>query len=260
MAQATGPSVTAKDLLVYIGLPLAGAVLGHLWTRYRRRLATLRWTAQVQTMAFATEDFGWGKVEILYNGMPAGNLHIINVQVVNDSSTDLTDVELDILANDGTSVLRSGAQVAGTLNPIPFASGYAAMAAQSATRTLTPAELAVWGRRADFTIPVLNRDGVVDVRLWAVRADYAIPAVSVHCNHRGVRLRHEPPARQFGGVNEVRAGLLGIMVGIVVVVLTVRAMGGNTWLGVGAWLVGASGLWIGAAVLKVWRWVSRMAS
>ncbi len=254
-----GSGITAKDWLIYLGLPLVGAILGHLWSRYRRRLTTLRWTAHSQAVAFGTEDLGWGKVQILYEGQPAGNLHIVNVQIVNDSQRDLADVELNLQANEGTRVLRSAAQVAGTVNELPLAGGYAAMLAESGKRPLTDAELATWSRRSDFHVPVLNRGSVVDARLLAMRADYAAAAVSVHCNHVGVRVRHEPPAVQFWGVHQGWAALVGLIVGCVVVALTVRANGG-TWLSVGgAWLVGSGAVVIGAGIIRAWRWLSRMA-
>jgi len=101
--------------------------------------------------------------------------------------------------------------------------------------------------------------GVVDVRLIAMRVDYAAVAVSMHCNHVGVRVRHEPPVVQFWGVHQGRAALVGVTVGLVAVSLTVRANGGTWWSIGGAWLVGASGVLIGAAIIKAWRWLSRMA-
>jgi len=259
MSPPNGSGITAKDLLIYLGLPLVGAILGHLWTRYRRRLTTLRWTTHSQPVAFGTEDLGWGKVQILYEGEPAGNLHIVNVQIVNDSQRDLVDVELNLQTNEGSRVLRSAAQVAGTVNLLPFARAYAAMLAESGKRELSTSELSTWVRRSDFHVPVLNRGGVVDVRLLAMRADYAPVAVSVHCNHVGVRVRHEPPVVKFWGVHQGRAALVGLVVGWVVVALTVRANGG-TWLSVGgAWLIGSLAVVIGAVIIKAWRGLSRMA-
>jgi hypothetical protein len=259
MQQGSG-GISAREILIYVGLPFGGAVVGHLWTRYRRRLATLRWTVHGQPIAFATEDFGWGKVEILYNGQPAGNLHIINVQVVNDSQIDLTEVELDVQMSEGTNVLRSAAQVQGTVNLLPFAGGYATMLAAAGERALTAGELATWTRRSDFRVPVLNRGGIVDLRFLVTRADFATPTASVHCNHAGVRVRPERPAQQLWGVNQARASLVGLFVGLVAVEIIVRAGGGN-WAGVGvAWLIGAVGAAIGVVVVKTWRWISRMAS
>jgi len=131
--------------------------------------------------------------------------------------------------------------------------------AQAGTRTLTPQELVIWSRRSDFTVPVLNRGGAVDVRLFVTRTDYTAPVVSVHCSHLGLRLTHQPAAVQSFGVNQQRAAWLGLLVGFVVVAATVRT-GQATWLGaLVPWLTGASGILLGALITHVWRWISRLA-
>lgn len=256
---AVADAFTAHEWVIYVGLPVLGVVVGHLWTRYRGRLKALRWAAQFQPLAFATDDFGWGKVEILYNGAPAGTLHVVNVQVSNDSQTDLANVELDLQTNEGTFVIRSAAIVRGAANGLVFAPAYAGALASFGHGLLTPLEVANWSRRSDFVVPVLNRGDVVDARLLVQRKDYLPPTVSVTCNHLGVRIKHQKPAQQFWGVNQALASWVGFFVGLGVVYATVRA-GGATWSGaLVPWLTGACGVLVGAALTKGWRWLSRMA-
>src|SRR5688500_9793677 len=100
MVQISSDFTTIPSWVPFIGLPVAGAVAKHLWDRYRGRLATLRWTVTYQAMAFATEDFGWGKVELLYNGSPAHNLHMAYVQLQNASSRDLANLRVDLNADE----------------------------------------------------------------------------------------------------------------------------------------------------------------
>ena len=123
-----------KELLLYVGLSVAGAIVGHLWTRFRRRMTTLRWTAQYQPMAFAMQDSGWGKVDILYENQPVRNLHIITAKVTNESQIDLQSVELRFQLNEGTLVLRSTAQLTGALDALPVAPAHGAILAKSGKR------------------------------------------------------------------------------------------------------------------------------
>ncbi len=249
----------ARDLLVFVGLPVLGAVAGHLWLRFRRRLARLTWTAQYQPMAFATEDLGWGRVQILYNGQPAQNLHIITVQIVNDSQVDLAAVEFNVQASEGTMVLRSQAVVRRTIAPLPFAPSYAFILAEAARRPLTPTELAEWGKRSDWQAPVLNRGTIVDARLLVARNDLLAPTVTVYCNHLGVRLRHQRPAQEFWGVNLLHAAVVGLALGMLGVLLLVSS-GLSMWgVGAGAFGLGAFGSVIGAVAVRVWRWVGKLA-
>ena len=258
MRQLPVDLLTPKELVLYVALPAAGAVIGHLWTRFRSRMATLRWTAQCEPMAFATQDFGWGKVEILYDNQAVGNLHIITVRITNESQIDLQTVELHFHLDDGTFVLRSMAQVVGALEALPFAPEYAAMLATAGQRELTAAEIAVWGRRSYFTVPVLNRGASIDVRFLVGRSDHITPTVALDCNHLGVRVRHEPPAEQFLGVSQTLAAWLGLAFGFGVVVIVVRAALA-TWSGAtAAWLAGVLGVVVGAGVIWAWRGVRRL--
>jgi len=209
-------------------------------------------------MAFATEDFGWGKVEILYNKQPAQNLHIITVQVVNESQNDLSAVELNMQVSDGTIVLRGMAQIRGSLDALPLAAGYAAVLAEAGKRKLTDPELAILSKRSDFLAPVLNRASVIDARLLVARQDHLTPSIVLQCSHLGVRLRHEAPAVQLWGVNQQRASLAGLLIGFLVVVVVV-SKGGATWAGgLVTWLVGAFGIALGAAAVLLWRLLMRL--
>ena len=250
----------SKELLLYVGLSVVGAIVGHLWTRFRRRITTLRWTAQYQQMAFATQDSGWGKVDILYDDRPVRNLHVITAKVTNESQIDLQSVELRFQVNEGTFVLRSSAQLTGALNVLPFAPGYGAMVAEAGKRELTEAEFALWGRRSNFLAPVINRGASVDVRFLVSRPDDATPAVILECNHLGVRVRHKPPAEQFWGVNQTFAAWLGLLFGFGVVLVIVRA-DLATWMGaISTWLAGAFGILVGAGLVWAWRGLRRLAS
>jgi len=253
-------AIGARDVIIYAALPAAGAVAGRIWSRLRRRLARLTWTALYQPMAFATEDLGWGRVQILYNGQPTQNLHIITVQVVNESDTDLAGVEFNVQASDGTIVLRSQAVIRGTLVPLPFGPAYAAVITEAGRRQLTPPELAVWGKRSDWHAPVLNRGAIVDIRLLVSRNDHLTPTVAVYSNHLGARLRHRPPAPQLLGVNQLHAALVGLVVaGSGAAVLA--ASGLATWLVAGsAFVLGAFGSVIGVGAIRFWRWLRKLAT
>lgn len=50
-------------------------------------------------------------MEVLYDGKPTGNLHVVSVQITNESQTDLSNLELITELNEGSFVLRSAAQV-----------------------------------------------------------------------------------------------------------------------------------------------------
>lgn len=248
-----------SKVVLGVVLSVLGAVAMHLWTRYRRRLAVLRWSAQHQPMAFATHDFGWGKVDILYNDQPILNLHITRVQLQNASSKDLESVEVRIALDQASGVLRSAASLRGSTDAFPFATNYAEAVAKSHDGTLTPDEIAHWTRRSDFQIPVLNRGAIADFTLFVSREDYATPEVSVECNHLGTRLLPRPLAQEVFGVRLGQAQVAGLVTGVIV--LAFLYLSPLPWLVVVAisWMLGLMGLSVGAGVVRIFRWLGRMA-
>jgi hypothetical protein len=70
-------------------------------------------------MAFGTEDFGVGTVEVRYNGTPVLNIHSTRIQIQNDSNRDLTDLEVNVRFSEGTWVLRSFGSVTQSVQQIP---------------------------------------------------------------------------------------------------------------------------------------------
>lgn len=69
-------------------------------------------------------------MEVLYDGKPTGNLHVVSVQITNESQTDLSNLELITELNEGSFVLRSAAQVRGSASLLGFSGGYAAILAR----------------------------------------------------------------------------------------------------------------------------------
>lgn len=198
-------------------------------------------------------------MEVLYDGKPTGNLHVVSVQITNESQTDLSNLELVTELNEGSFVLRNAAQVRGSANLLGFSGGYAAILAQAAKRALTQPELDVWSRRSDFMAPVLNRGGVVDIRLLVTRNDKMPPVAAMRADHLGVRLRHEKPAQQFWGVHQGRASIVGLVIGLAASVEVVRLGIASPLGAVLPWLTGALGVLLGAGLIKAWRWISRLA-
>lgn len=249
MDLGSGPEKFAK----LVGLPVLGAVLHHLWSRYRARLIPLRWTVQYQALALTTDDTGWGKIEILYDGQPTRNLHLATVQLQNASSRDLANVRIDAAVDAGSSILRSSGQLRGSLQYFPFAPEYGGILDEAMKRQLTPAEIAFWSKRSDFVIPVLNRAVVADFRFLIVRGDYALPQLTLGCEHVGVRLTHQPLAAETWGVRQQQAQLVGL-------IATGGIAAGAAWFhiapwGIAAvsWAVGLCAILIGAVLVRGWR-------
>lgn len=248
-----------KDTLIYLGVLAIGAIGHHLWERYKHRLATLRWSVSLQPMAFGTEDFGWGKVEITYDGSPTKNIQIATVELQNASSVDLENVRVDVLTDAETLVLRRSGALRDSLQPFPFSPAMSAIWKEASQREATPAELAYWNVRSEFAVPVLNRGAIATFKLLLSRSDYATPTVTAYCVHPGSKLEHRPLEEEIMGVGFRRAQRAGILLTLSIAVVATLSPAPR-WLAVAvAWLGAAYALRIGAIVIKALRALGALA-
>ena len=99
------------DHLLATGVGAAiGVLAAKIWQRYLQRMVTIRWSVTHETLAAGGDDPRWGRVEILYNGNPAGNLlQWCRVEIENESgSRDLSDVVVSLQYDQPEPEILSG--------------------------------------------------------------------------------------------------------------------------------------------------------
>lgn len=240
---------------------LVGALLGHLWSRFRGRVQTLRWTPQVQRLAASGSDQHLGTVEVLYNGSPADNLYLVGVQVVNDGNRDVENFELQIGFRDGTFFLSGSAQLKSSLRVLAWSSDFAQSfdAALTKGEDLTPSEREPLITNRFYHIPVLNRGHSIESAFLVHAPPGVIPQPIVQALVAGVRLKEEPPKPAVWGVRQDLAGIIGLLGGTAaLVVLGLYGLVPGWPVVTLAFVIGAFGQLIGVAVVKVWRAVLRL--
>ncbi len=244
-----------SQILVGIVVFLFGALVNHLWNRYRRRLRCLRWSAEYHRLAVAAEDVAFGKVEVLYNKAPATNLHLAAIQLQNESASDLQGVVINMACLEGSTILVSQGALAGSLQNIPFTEEF--------NRALSNREhpnLAYLTTHRDYRIPVLNRGATANFAVLLHRNDALQPNLTVACDHIGVQFRRQAPAAMFWGVPLVRAQIVGLVASFISAAV-LAALLVSTWVvGLGSWAFGVLMLAFGAMIIKGWRSILRLLS
>ena len=240
--------------------PAGGAVLGavvvQLWRQYLQRMVTVRWSVTHETLAAGGDNPTWGRIDILYNGNPAGNLlQWCRVEIENESgSRDLSDVVVSLQYDQPEPVILSGGgYLEGSRKWLSWAPSFAAeidhyWALPVADRPTSTDLL----HRRDFVIPVLNR-GAKAIFLFLVRPNVSNPTLRVYCDHLNVRLKHRPTRPMILGVVQAHASWTGLGVGYLVAVALAMSLT-NIWVAVSvALLVGWFGQLLGVAVIRGWR-------
>ena len=184
------------DHLLATGVGAAiGALAVKLWQRYLQRMVTIRWSVTHETLAAGGDDPRWGRVEILYNGNPAGTLlQWCRVEIENESgSRDLSDVVVSLQYDQPEPEILSGV---GSLEGGNQGFSWTPMFTAELTSYFElpvadrPPSTDIF-RRRDFVIPVLNR-GAKAIFLFLVRPNISNQTLRVHCEHLSVRLKHRP--------------------------------------------------------------------
>jgi hypothetical protein len=247
-------------LFILVGLPLLGALGGHLWTRFRDRLARLYWSANHTPMAFATEDIGFGKVEILHNSQPVLNIHMTRVALQNDSNRDLANVTVNIGFLEGSRILRSFGFLEGGLRPLPHAPDFDRRLAAAVDGHATEGEVTTLLSNHDYTIPVLNRGSTASFAILVTRVDYSMPVVSLSVVHPGATLSYREPVPLHFGVPRSQALLWGLVVDVIAL-LALWYFSPPLWVAViVALLLGLYVLALGALAVRMRRLVVKLIS
>jgi len=241
---------------------VAGAIVVHLWRRYRERMVTLRWQVSHQPLGFSSQDVLFGTIEIRYNGNPVHNLFFTLIEIQNDSNSDLTNVDLNFVFNDGSEIRMSHGAVQGSANMLPFAEPFET----DLRRFLTlqqddPPKAGLPGtlfRRRDYRVPTLNRGAVVRVGMLVQAQTGQQPFIQVASDHPGLRLVFQAPRSLVLGVNHNLAISIGILAGIAIISgLSVIPIG-RAWVIAAAFAIGCFSALLGAGLVRTLRWLRRV--
>lgn len=213
-----------KSLWSFLWTPATGIgaalawLIGQGWRKYKGRMVTLRWTANYQSVAVASATQGFGNIQVMRDGIPVQNLSMVFVEIENESSQDLTDVEVNLRYDDGTHFFFSDAYVRDVPHELTLASRWLSTLQRfnllAESERPNSSDLRYLATRRDYLVPVLNRGAKIDLRAL-VQAPAGIPRIILTCTHKGLRVREEPARPKLLGVDAKRSALLGIAVAVI---------------------------------------------
>lgn len=240
----------------------AGAILAQLWRRYRERMVTLRWQALHQPIAISTQDALFGTVEVRYNGNPVQNLFFSTIDVQNESNSDLTNLDLNLVFNDGTVIYISHGAVQGSANMLPFAESFAAdldrFVGSQPDDPQRPLLAATLSRRRDYRVPSLNRGASLQIGMLVQAQPGRQPIIQLASDHSGLKLIFQGPRHLLFGVDQNIATLTGLLAGIVIIAaISATPLGRGAAMAVG-FGVGCVTAVLGALLVRAFRWFHRL--
>jgi len=241
---------------------LLGAIANHLWHRLVGRMTILRWEVQHQHVAASSEVARFGRVQVLYNDEPVTNLRLCIVQLENESSRDLKDVEVTLIYSDGTRFISGGGELQGAVNWLLFTDRYNDVV----TRALEPndnldlddPDVDYVRTHREYRIPVLNRGIRVNFWFLVIPSPTMAPKLQLFCVHPGVELREKPQQIMLLGVPQNRAIVGGLIIALALT-LWIPSTISNPWaIAITSFLFGTGGSLFGVLAIRTYRLLARL--
>lgn len=239
---------------------LCGALIMHLWNRFRNRLKRLRYTVEYTRLAVSSQNPAWGNIQVLHNNFPVKNLHFGLVELQNESTSDLQDVRVDIATVDGGEILISNGSIEGVLQQISFTDSFKGLMEKVIAKTATQDEQGFFIRRREYVIPVFNRGAVTRFFTLMTRPDEKKPTLKISINHPGTVLIHQSRIGLLWGVPKDTALQVGIFLGVLLISPILKMGSSHSIVTFFGWVTGLCVLPIGVIAIKAWRFLLKVLS
>jgi hypothetical protein len=111
MPDTTNNTQTIIDTLKYIGSFLVGGIVFLIKEKYQNRKSIFTKRTWGQQLAFSVQSQDWGNIQILYNGSPSNNLHILSAEITNTSNKDFSKLTFEFSVPIGSTIYRHQGQL-----------------------------------------------------------------------------------------------------------------------------------------------------
>jgi hypothetical protein len=246
----------AEDLLVKAALFLLGGFVTHIWAKYRARITTLRYNVWHYPLGFSADDPVFGSVKLSYNDTPVKNLFMSTVTLANDSTRDLSEIDLNIVADADSVILVSHGRNQASLNDLQFTDKFSE-ALRDANQTKNWTAVA---RRRDYSVPVLNRGDTITFGLLITNPKGAQPHLTVACDEAGVRLRFAFEKPKILGEPQDVSAWLGSAIALLACWPLIKFVPNKTLAVFIAAALGILAMGLGVLARKLVKFVARLLS
>jgi hypothetical protein len=214
-------------------------------------LKPFAWSAWYQKIAATTQHPSFGRLEVLHNGQPVGDVYSGRILIENHSNTDFGNLNLKIAYQESTEILGAIVLLEGSVGELSLTEQF--------VRIVESTDQAIAARAKnirEYVVPAFNRARKVDVYLILKRNDDKIPIVSVACDYVGVDLQFRTQEVLHFGVPFRQAQIAGLFLTLLFVAAFLTKLHSRLWLAFASWLAGALLLFLVAYAIRFVKWLS----
>ncbi len=189
---------------------IGGAFAGVVVVNLRNRLKTLEYTVQHDRIAFSAEDEIFGTIQVSWQGHNVTNLFTSRVELLNQTSTDFTNLEVRVYTGD-TMLLGERTGIQGTTRILEHTNAYAQDIHIAEGGQPTDNQFYLYRHRRDYNLPVLNRgQKVIMTYLTLAPEGTTNHGVFLEILREGVKVEQRLLVPRTHGVPTVTATYIGL--------------------------------------------------
>lgn len=224
--------LTFLDNRLFVGL--ISGVLGVTLTLITQRILGKRglftYFVRHTQVGVSSDDRIFGTVRVTWNDNPVGNLYSSTVELRNDSLKDYDNVTVRVFTND-TKLLTERTEIVGTTHNLSWTDEFSERLAVRTGTIPTSDQQSLVAAQRDYVIPTMNRGQVVRLSFLNAASSDKQPSLWLDILHKGVKLKFRVPPKEFLGIPQPAAVVVGAAIGCI-------------FLGLVIWLVNT--VWIAA--------------
>lgn len=245
----------SEKIFISTGSFVLGGFVTHLWNKFKNRIITLKYSVWHSPLGSSVDDARFGSVKVLYNDSHVKTLFMSTVLLCNESSRDLSDLEIDISCDPDSAILISTGKNKTSLNELSFTDHYAWLLGEN-----KPESMSYIFHRRDYKVPVLNRGDKINFALLVTNSKGQQPYIILSCDHPGVKIKFAKGVPELFGEPQRSSALLGIIVTLVLCAPIICLINSKFVAVVVAALAGLFAMLIGIALRKLGKLILKILS
>lgn len=243
-----------KIILTIVSV-FVGVLIKGIWDKFKKRIVCLRYTVWHQYLGASVDDARFGSLKLLYNDNPIKSLYMSNIYLTNESEQDLSGLEINIICDQGSAILISYGKNRNSLKELTFADEYSNVLLEKKPENMGY----IFGRR-DYKVPVLNRGDKVDFSLLTTNFKGLQPALTVSCDHPGVKIKYGSVLPKLLGEPQAQSAWIGSLAALLLCIPIIAFIKSKTIAVLVAATICLFAILLGIVLLKLWKLLIKIIS
>ena len=196
---------------------LAGICTAWVTQRVLNKRGLFSYFVTHNRVGLSSDDSIFGNVSVTWNENPVNHLFFSNIELKNESLNDYENVVIQTYTNT-TDLLSESTHVLGGPNILHWTGSFSEKLHVEPGSQPTEAQRAIYSGQREYIIPVFNRGDQIRISYLNSAKSDEMPEIWLSASVKGVRVKFQVPTRLVQGVPQDKAGVSGVVVGVVLLI------------------------------------------